>query len=65
MRNAKKSGRLAAVKRGDDVGVALAGDRRVAIVAQDERDAFLDRLRALQEPTLPGFRWSRAGANAR
>lgn len=50
---------------GDDIDIVPAGDRRIAIIARDGRTAFLEKLRALQEPAPEGFRWSRDEANER
>jgi antitoxin MazE len=53
------------LKEGDNVEIAPAGDQRIEIAAHDGRTTFLDKLRALQEPTPEGFRWSRDEANER
>jgi len=53
------------LKEGDDVEVIAVSKRRVAVARRGDRTAFLERLRALQEPAPAGFRWSREEANER
>ncbi len=53
------------LKEGDNVDIVPAGDQRIAITIPDRRTTFLEKLRALQEPTPDGFRWSRDEANER
>jgi antitoxin MazE len=53
------------LKEGDQVEVVPAGDQRLGIVAHDGPTPFVEKLRALQEPTPEGFRWSRDEAHER
>jgi antitoxin MazE len=53
------------LKEGDDVELVPAGDWRLGVAPREGQTGFLDKLRALQEPTPDGFRWSREDANKR
>jgi len=50
------------LREGDQVDVIRGGERGVALVPRDEKGAFLERLREVQEPTPEGYRWRREDA---
>jgi antitoxin MazE len=50
---------------GDEIDVRALDRRAIGIAKRDDREAFVDRLRALQKPTPSGFRWNRGEANER
>lgn len=50
---------------GDEVDVTAVDLRSVGIAKPETQDAVLARLRALQRPAPPGFRWSREDASER
>jgi hypothetical protein len=53
------------LKDGDEVNVTSADSRTIAISKADQDCYFVQKLRALQKPTLKGFVWNRDDANAR
>jgi antitoxin MazE len=53
------------LKEGDDVELVPAGERELGIGPRRDQAGFLEKLRALQEPTPEGFRWNREDANRR
>ena len=50
---------------GDEIDITAIDRRSIGIAKQPDKEAFLDRLRALQRPAPAGFRWSRDEANER
>ncbi len=53
------------LKEGDEIAIEIAGDRTFRVSRDRSRDAALARLKALQRPLPPGFRFSRDEANER
>ena len=53
------------LKEGDHIEVVVAGKRQFAIAHDPHRKAALSRLKALQRPLPPGFRFDREEANER
>jgi antitoxin MazE len=53
------------LKAGDEVEITIAGDRQFKIARDRKRGDALKRLRALQRPLPPGFKFSREKAHER
>ena len=53
------------LKEGDDIEIRIATDRAFLIERDRSRQEALDRLRRLQRPLPPGFRFDRDEANER
>jgi antitoxin MazE len=54
------------LKEGDEVEVAIAGDRRVEVAREDRRAEAIRRMRALARINLPpGWKFDRDEANER
>ena len=53
------------LKEGDEIEIEIAGDRTFRVARDRRREAALARLKALQRPLPPGFRFSRDEANER
>jgi antitoxin MazE len=56
---------LLGLKEGDDIEIEVAGDRAFRISRDQRREEALARLKALQRPLPPGFKFSREEANER
>ncbi len=53
------------LKAGDEIEVVVLDDRALAVARKPDREALLDRLRALRGRLPAGFRYDRDEANAR
>ncbi|HEY5301459.1 MAG TPA: AbrB/MazE/SpoVT family DNA-binding domain-containing protein [Acetobacteraceae bacterium] len=53
------------LKEGDDIEIEIAGKRELRVNRDNGRAEALRRLRALQKPLPPGFRFSRDEAHER
>ena len=53
------------LKEGDEIEIEIAGERTFRLSRDRSRERALERLRALQRPLPPGFRFSRDDANER
>ena len=53
------------LKAGDEIEITVAGRRQFEVVRDRKREDALKRLRALQRPLPPGFRFDREEANER
>jgi antitoxin MazE len=53
------------LKEGDDIEIRIAADRAFLVERDRSRQEALDRLRRLQRPLPPGFRFDRDEANER
>ncbi|MEO9191691.1 MAG: AbrB/MazE/SpoVT family DNA-binding domain-containing protein [Acetobacteraceae bacterium] len=53
------------LKEGDDIEIEIAGKRELRVNRDNSRAEALRRLRALQKPLPPGFRFSRDEAHER
>jgi antitoxin MazE len=53
------------LKEGDEVEITIAGSRRFEVARDRRREEALKRLRALQRPLPPGFKFDREEANER
>ncbi len=56
---------LLGLKEGDEIEIGIAGARSLEVSRDRSREEALERLKALQRPLPPGFRWSREEANER
>ena len=56
---------LLGLKEGDEIEIEIAGDRTFRVHRDRRREQALARLKALQRPLPPGFRFSRDEANER
>ncbi len=56
---------LLSLKEGDEIEIEIAGDRTFRVQRDRSREQALARLKALQRPLPPGFRFSRDDANER
>ncbi len=50
---------LLELKEGDEIEIGIAGDRRFDVSRDKSQEEALARLRALQRPLPPGFRFRR------
>lgn len=50
---------------GDQIELAAIDHRTVSVARRDDEKAFIEKVRALQKPLPPGFRWNRDEANER
>jgi len=53
------------LKEGDEVEITIAGSRHFEVTRDQRREEALKRLRALQRPLPPGFKFDREQANER
>jgi antitoxin MazE len=53
------------LKEGDDVEITIAGSRHFEVARDRRREDALKRLRALQRPLPPGFKFDRDEAHER
>jgi len=53
------------LKEGDEVEITIAGSRHFEIARDRRREEALKRLRALQRPLPPGFKFNREEAHER
>lgn len=53
------------LKEGDEVNVAIIGEREFAIERDQGRERALERIRALRKPLPPGWKFDRDEANER
>ncbi len=53
------------LKEGDRIEISIAGKRRFVVSRDRGREAALERIRRLQRPLPPGFRFDRLEANER
>jgi antitoxin MazE len=53
------------LKEGDEVEITIAGSRHFEVARDRRREEALKRLRALQRPLPPGFKFDREEANER
>jgi len=53
------------LKEGDEIEIEIAGKRELRVNRDNSRAEALRRLRALQKPLPPGFRFSRDEAHER
>jgi antitoxin MazE len=53
------------LKEGDEVEITIAGSRHFEVARDQRREEALKRLRALQRPLPPGFKFDREEANER
>ena len=53
------------LKEGDEIEIEIAGERTFRVSRDRSRERALERLKALQRPLPPGFRFSREEANER
>ena len=53
------------LKEGDEVEITIAGSRHFEVARDQRREEALKRLRALQRPLPPGFKFNREQANER
>jgi antitoxin MazE len=53
------------LKEGDEIEIEIAGPRAFGVRRDRRREAALARLKKLQRPLPPGFRFSRDEANER
>ena len=53
------------LKAGDEIEVTIAGYRQFEVGRDRKREEALKRLRALQRPLPPGFKFDREEANER
>jgi antitoxin MazE len=53
------------LKEGDEIEIQIVGKRQFSIRRDNTRSEALERLRALQKPLPPGFRFNRAEAHER
>lgn len=53
------------LKEGDEIEIEIAGAREFSVRRDNSRAEALERLRALQKPLPPGFRFSREEARER
>jgi antitoxin MazE len=53
------------LKAGDEIEITVAGRRQFEVVRDRKREDALKRLRALQRPLPPGFRFDREEASER
>jgi antitoxin MazE len=53
------------LKEGDEIEIIVAGARQFEVSRDRRREEALKRLRALQRPLPPGFRFDREEANER
>jgi antitoxin MazE len=53
------------LKEGDDVEITIAGSRHFEVARDRRREEALKRLRALQRPLPPGFKFDRDEAHER
>ncbi len=53
------------LKEGDEIEIAIAGERHLRVDRDRSRERALAQLKALRRPLPPGFRFSRDEANER
>jgi antitoxin MazE len=53
------------LREGDEIEIEMAGERKLLVSRDRSREQVLARLKALQRPLPPGFRFSRDDANER
>jgi len=53
------------LKEGDDVEITIAGNRHFEVARDRRREEALKRLRALQRPLPPGFKFDREETHER
>ena len=53
------------LKEGDEIEVRVAGSRDFEVSRDREREKILERIRKLQRPLPPGFKFDRLEANER
>jgi len=53
------------LKEGDEIEVRVAGSRDFEVSRDREREKILERIRKLQRPLPPGFKFDRSEANER
>ena len=53
------------LREGDDIEVEVAAERKLLVSHDRSRKQALERLKTLQRPLPPGFRFSRDDANER
>ena len=53
------------LKAGDEIEITIAGRHEFEVVRDRKREDALKRLRALQRPLPPGFKFNREEANER
>lgn len=53
------------LKEGDEIEIAIAGDRSFEVALDPKREAALKHLRAMNWSLPPGFKFSREEANER
>jgi antitoxin MazE len=53
------------LKEGDEIEIEIADERTFRVARDNRRQHAIERLKALQRPLPPGFRFSRDDANER